>query len=51
LGKETEDLEHSAGGRKPKPSTKVDEFAKEKVTEIVTKEPVFEMLEDDMKML
>jgi hypothetical protein len=42
-GKETEDPEHSAGARKPKPSDKTEEFAKEEVTEIVTKEPEFEM--------
>jgi hypothetical protein len=41
LGKETEDLEHSAGARKPKPSTEVEEFAKDQVTEIVTEEPEF----------
>jgi hypothetical protein len=38
-GKETEDPEHSAGARKPKPSAEADEFAKEEVTEIVTKSP------------
>jgi hypothetical protein len=37
-GKETKDLEHSAGARKPKPSTEAEEFAKEKVTEIITEE-------------
>jgi hypothetical protein len=31
-GKETKDLEHSAGARKPKPSTEAEEFAKEEVT-------------------
>jgi hypothetical protein len=40
-GKETEDPECSAGARKPKPSAKTKEFAKEEVTEIVTKEPEF----------
>jgi hypothetical protein len=35
-GKETEDPEHSAGARKPKPSAETEEFAKEDVTEIVT---------------
>jgi hypothetical protein len=28
-GKETEDPEHSAGARKPKPSAEMEEFAKE----------------------
>jgi hypothetical protein len=37
--KETEDLQRSAGARKPKPSVEAEEFAKEKVTEIVTEEP------------
>jgi hypothetical protein len=31
LGKETKDLEHSAGARKPKPSVEVEDFSKEKV--------------------
>jgi hypothetical protein len=44
-GKETEDSDCSAGARKPKPSTDAEEFAKEEVTEIVTEEPEFEMLE------
>jgi hypothetical protein len=35
-GKETEDLERSAGARKPKPSAEAEEFAKEEVTTIVT---------------
>jgi chromosome segregation ATPase len=35
LGKETKDPEGSAGARKPKPSAEPEEFAKEKVTEIV----------------
>jgi hypothetical protein len=35
-GKETEDPKHSAGARKPKPSTEVEEFAREEVTEIIT---------------
>jgi hypothetical protein len=39
--KETEDPEHPAGARKPKPSTEAEEFAKEEVTEIVTEEPEF----------
>jgi hypothetical protein len=50
-GKETEYLEHSMGARKPKPSTEVEDFSKEKVTEIVTEEPEFEMLGEDTKML
>jgi hypothetical protein len=41
LGKETEDPEHSAGERKPKPCTEAEEFAKEEVTEIITEEPEF----------
>jgi hypothetical protein len=49
-GKETEDLEHSAGARKPKPSTEGEEFAKEEVTEIVTEEPEFEMPGDNTKI-
>jgi hypothetical protein len=49
-GKETEDPERSAGARKPKPSAKAEEFAKEEVTEIVTEEPEFEMLEEDTKI-
>jgi hypothetical protein len=49
-GKETEDPEHSAGARKPKPSTEAEEFAKEEVTEIVTKEPEFEMPGKDTKI-
>jgi hypothetical protein len=34
--KETEDPENYAGARNPKPSTEVEEFAKEEVTEIMT---------------
>jgi hypothetical protein len=49
-GKETEDLERSSGARKPKPSAEAEEFAKEEVTEIVTKEPEFEMLGEDTKI-
>jgi hypothetical protein len=49
-GKETEDPERSAGARKPKPSAEAEEFAKEEVTEIVTEEPEFEMLGEDMKI-
>jgi sulfite reductase alpha subunit-like flavoprotein len=49
-GKETEDLESSARARKPKPSTEVGEFAKEKVTEIITEEPQFEMTGEDTKI-
>jgi hypothetical protein len=37
--KETEDPEHSAGARKPKPSAEEEELAKEEVTEIITEEP------------
>jgi hypothetical protein len=48
--KETEDPEHSAGARKPKPSAEAEEFAKEEVTEIVTEEPEFEMLGEDTKI-
>jgi hypothetical protein len=48
--KETEDPEHSAGARKPKPSTEVEEFAKKKVTEIIIEEPEFEMLGEDTKI-
>jgi hypothetical protein len=50
LGKETEDPERSAGARKPKPSAEVEEFAKEEVTEIVSKEPEFEMPGKDTKI-
>jgi hypothetical protein len=35
-GMETKDPEHSAGATKPKPSTEAEEFAKEKVMEIIT---------------
>jgi hypothetical protein len=49
-GKETEDPERSAGARKPKPSSEVEEFAKEEVTEIVTEEPEFEMPGEDTKI-
>jgi hypothetical protein len=49
-GKETKDLERSAGARKPKPSAEVKEFAKEEVTEIVTKEPEFKMSGEDTKI-
>jgi hypothetical protein len=49
-GKETEDPKHSAGARKPKPSTETEEFAKEEVTEIVTEEPEFEMPGEDTKI-
>jgi hypothetical protein len=50
-GKETEDPECSAGARKPKPSAEAEEFAKEEVMGIVTKEPEFEMPGEDMKIL
>jgi hypothetical protein len=49
-GKETEDLERSAGARKPKPSAEVEEFAKEEVMGIVTEEPELEMLGEDTKV-
>jgi hypothetical protein len=48
--KETEDLECSARARKPKPSAEAEEFAKEEVMEIVTKEPEFEMPGEDTKI-
>jgi hypothetical protein len=47
---ETEDLQCSAGARKPKPSAEADGFAKEEVTEIITKEPEFEMSGEDTKI-
>jgi hypothetical protein len=50
-GKETEDPEHVAGARKPKPSAGVEELAKEEVTEIVTEEPGLEMPGEDKKIL
>jgi hypothetical protein len=50
-GKEIEDPECSAGARKPKPSAEAEEFAnKEKVTDIVTEEPEFEMPGEDKKI-
>jgi hypothetical protein len=49
-GKETKDPEHSAGARRPKPCTEAEEFAKEKVTEIITEEPEFEMPGEDTKI-
>jgi hypothetical protein len=48
-GKETEDPESFAGARKPKPSARAEEFAKEEVTEIVTEELEFEMSGKDKK--
>jgi hypothetical protein len=48
--KENEDLERSAGARKPKPSAEAEEFAKEEVTEIVTEEAEFEMPGEDTKI-
>jgi hypothetical protein len=48
-GKKTEDLKHSTGARKPKPSTEAEEFVKEEVTEIVTEEHEFEMTGEDTK--
>jgi hypothetical protein len=49
-GKETEDPERSAGPRKLKPSIGTEEFAKEEVTGIVTKEPEFEMPGEDTRI-
>jgi hypothetical protein len=49
-GKETEYPEHSAGARKLKPSVGAEEFAKEEVTGIVTKEPEFEMPGEDTRI-
>jgi hypothetical protein len=49
-GKETEDLECSAGARKPKPSAETEGFANEEVTEIVAEEPEYDMPEEDMKI-
>jgi hypothetical protein len=49
-GKETENLECSAGARKPKPSAEAEEFAKEEVTDIITEEPEFEMPGEDTKI-
>jgi hypothetical protein len=50
-GEETEDPEHSAGARKPKPSVEAEEFATEEVTEIVTEKPEFEMPGEDTKII
>jgi hypothetical protein len=49
-GKETENPERSAGARRLKPSTEVEEFAKEEVTGIVTEEPEFEMPGEDTRI-
>jgi hypothetical protein len=49
-GKETEDPELPTKARKPKPSTEAEDFSKEKVTEIVTEEPEFEMSGENTKM-
>jgi hypothetical protein len=49
-GKETEDLERSAGARKPKPSAETEGIAKQKVTGIITEEPEFEMPEEDTRI-
>jgi hypothetical protein len=49
-GKDTKDPERSVGARKPKPSAETEEIAKEKVMEIVTGEPKFEMLGEDTKL-
>jgi hypothetical protein len=48
--KETDDLERSAGARKPKPSVEAEEIAKEKVTGIVTEESKFEMPGEDTRI-
>jgi hypothetical protein len=48
--KEIEDPEHPAEARKPKPSTEAEEFAKEKITEIITEEPKFEMPGENTKI-
>jgi hypothetical protein len=50
-GNETEDPEHSARARKPKPPAEMEEFAKEEVMEIVIEEPEFEMPGEDTKIL
>jgi hypothetical protein len=49
-GKETDDPEHPAGARKPKPSAEEEEIAKEKVMGIVTEEPEFEMPGEDTRI-
>jgi hypothetical protein len=49
-GKETEDPERPTGARKLKPSAEAEEFAKEKVTGIVTEEPEFEMPVEDTRI-
>jgi hypothetical protein len=49
-GKETEHPEHSAGARKPKRPAETEEFAKEEVMDIVTKEHEFEMPGEDTKI-
>jgi hypothetical protein len=49
-GKETEDPERSVGARKPKPSTEMEELAKEEVTDIIIEEPKFEMSGEDTKI-
>jgi hypothetical protein len=49
-GKETEDTERSGGARKLKPSVGTEEFAKEEVIGIITKEPEFEMPGEDTKI-
>ena len=54
-GKETEEPEHAAGARKPKPRVEVETIIKEKapthMPEIVTKEPEFELDDIDTKIL
>jgi hypothetical protein len=49
-GKETEDQEHSAGARKPKPSVKEEEFGKEEVTKSITELHEFEVPGEDTKI-
>jgi len=54
-GKETEEPEHAAGARKPKPRVEVETIIKEKaptpMPEIVTEEPEFELDDIDTKIL
>jgi hypothetical protein len=49
-GKETENLERSAGARKPKPSAEMEEFPKGEVAEIIIEEPEFEMPREGTKI-
>ena len=54
-GKETEEPEHVAGVRKPKPRVEVETIIKEKAPtptpEIITEEPEFEIDDIDTKIL